>query len=353
MKKLYKIVVLLLMPFLVVAHNGKKKGKYTEEKSYQKEFSVNSDALLDISNKFGDVNITSWAQNKVKIDVKITVNGDDKEKVLTKLSNITVDFSNTKSLVKAITVFEKENNKWKKGNKLNFDITYIIKVPVSNSIVIENKYGNINLDRIDGKALINCKYGAVDLGKLNYHENELELRYANNSTIQYINKGVVSAKYSTLSIDKAVNLLIESGYTTTKIGTAESINFEGNYGGLYVKQVEKIILDGNYLKIKVGDLLNKLNIDTSYSTITIAELKKHFDQINIECRYSNIKVNYERDIPFNFIVKTKYGSFKRGDNLKVSNMDNKYYSGFNVIETPSKKISIIGDYSSVKFITIE
>lgn len=83
----YKLIYILLLIPAISLGNGdiRKKGKYTKEKSMKKEFSVSSDALLKISNDYGNLDITSWDQDKIVMEINIKVNGNDEEKVIENL----------------------------------------------------------------------------------------------------------------------------------------------------------------------------------------------------------------------------------------------------------------------------
>ena len=57
-------------------------------KKIHKEIEVSKDALIEIDNSYGDLNITSWDQDKVVIDVLITVKGKNSKKNQKKLVSI-------------------------------------------------------------------------------------------------------------------------------------------------------------------------------------------------------------------------------------------------------------------------
>ena len=57
---------------------------------------VNEDALVAITNKYGNLQITTWNKNKVEIEVTITVKGDHSEDVERKLEKIQVEFDASK-----------------------------------------------------------------------------------------------------------------------------------------------------------------------------------------------------------------------------------------------------------------
>ena len=115
MKTLYFNLILLLLAFPLTGLSSginTSKGKYTKEKSLKKEFSVNSDALLKIRNDYGNLDITSWNENRIVIEVNIKVNGNDEAKVIKKLESIDVTFEASSELVSAKTIFDKNKDSW-------------------------------------------------------------------------------------------------------------------------------------------------------------------------------------------------------------------------------------------------
>ncbi|KAG1649363.1 RNA polymerase sigma-H factor [Nymphon striatum] len=194
-----------LLPILLSAGDGKLKGKYTKEKTIKKEYDVNADALLKVSNSYGNLNLTSWEGNKVMIEVHIKTNGNNEEKVQKKLNEITVDFEASSSVVSAKTVFNNSRNSWGWGgnNKVNMQINYTIKLPIKNSVHLNNDYGSIILDRIDGHAKIYCDYGRLEIGELRGRNNQLNFDYTSKSTIDYINSGTITADYSGFHYSKS------------------------------------------------------------------------------------------------------------------------------------------------------
>ena len=105
MKPLYKITfVLLLIPAIVFGASVLK--KHEKNKSISKKFKVNSDATVDIYNKYGNLYITTWDKNYVEFEITITVKGNDLDKVERRLSSIDVEFDASSNLVKAKTIIE-------------------------------------------------------------------------------------------------------------------------------------------------------------------------------------------------------------------------------------------------------
>ena len=68
MKTIHKLALLLLLiPSVVIANNDPEKKRHEKSKSINKSFDVNSKASLEIYNKYGDINVTSWDKNTVEL----------------------------------------------------------------------------------------------------------------------------------------------------------------------------------------------------------------------------------------------------------------------------------------------
>ena len=94
--KNYCVILFMAFASALFANNGGGlKGKYTKEKTIKKEFNINADALLKVRNSYGNLNITSWNENRVVMEVSIKTNGNNEEKVIKRLQQITVDFENS------------------------------------------------------------------------------------------------------------------------------------------------------------------------------------------------------------------------------------------------------------------
>ena len=110
------------------------KGRYTKTKTLHKEYTVNANAGLKVTNSYGNVDIVTWNENRTVIEVIITTNGNDESKVVAKLNKINVDFSGSASQVSAKTTFGNRNNSswswWGKNNNVKMEVNYIIKLPI-------------------------------------------------------------------------------------------------------------------------------------------------------------------------------------------------------------------------------
>lgn len=332
-------------------------GKYTKEKTIKKEFQVNFDALLMVTNSYGNLNITSWNENRVLIEVHIKTNGNNEEKVAKKLNEIDVQFNASSGQVSAKTIFDKGGSNWSWGwgnnNNVNMQIDYIIKVPVKNSVNLNNDYGGIILDRIDGHAKIKCDYGQLEIGELRGRSNQLNFDYTTKSRIGYINSGEINADYSGFTIEKAGNLVIKADYTNSKVEQMENLQYSCDYGNIDIGEAKNIQGDGDYININLGTLHGNVDIKSDYGNLKIKELAADAGNVQINTDYTGVKIGYHPDYHFNFEIKTEYGNVRGKDDFEINISNEKntenYYKGFYGSDNSGKKMYIQSEYGDVSF----
>ena len=133
--RLFKILLIALFPLVTFAKEISSK-KHEKTKTIHKNFSVNSNATLFLKNKYGNLHISTWNENTVDITVKITVKGDNLNKVEEKLNDINVLFEATQNLVEARTTIEETKSSWSfwgRNNNINYQINYYVKMPKTNN----------------------------------------------------------------------------------------------------------------------------------------------------------------------------------------------------------------------------
>ncbi len=352
----YVTVLLLTVPMILSAHNGKLKGKHTKEKTIKKEFSVNSDALLKVKNSYGNLNITSWNENRIMIEVHIKTNGNNEEKVQEKLDQITVDFEASSNKVSAKTIFGNNKSSWgwnSRNNNVNMQVNYTIKLPIKNSVDLSNDYGNILLDRVDGHAKINCDYGRLEIGELRGRNNQLNFDYSSKSTIEYINSGTINADYSGFTIQKAGNLVIKADYTNSVVEKMDNLDFSTDYGSIQIGEAKNVLGNSDYISVKLGTVHGNVDITADYGAVKIAKMAADAGDLRIRGEYTGIKVGYDPEYHFNFEIKTSYAGVSGKDDfeINISEVKNtsKYYKGYYGSANSGNSVYITSDYGRITF----
>lgn len=351
---LAKLILACLLPISLMANPVLKSAKHEEEKTITKEFEVSADALVKIDNSYGNLNVLTWDKNEVYIQVHITTKGDDLEAVKRKLDEINVHFSATRHMVSAETVFGDDDDGWWdnffESNSVSFTIDYLVKIPKTNAVDLENDYGNIMLDDLEGRATISCDYGKITTKALMASHNEIEFDYSDHCYFEYINGGTIEADYSGFTIDKAKDLEINADYTDGEIGVAESIHFDNDYGSLSVGKVNDFIGAADYQDLHVGQVYKNVNLDLGYGDLYIEKMMATAGNIHIDARYSEIEIGVAPDYAFDFTVELSYADLRAPETFHfTTRMDEDYFEGYHGAEGSGNKVYIESSYGDVAF----
>lgn len=351
---MYKITLLLLLiPSILFATIDDV--KHEKIKKINREFTVSKNANLQLLNKYGNVTITSWNENKVVIEVVITVKGNDLGRVEDRIENIQVEFKASADMVFAKTILEsgeKNWNWWKKSDNLNYKIDYFVKMPKTNSIDVKNEYGSIFLDALSGNANIKCEYGKIILGELWGESNTINLDYCSSSSISYVKNGILNLDYSKLSIENSEKIKSNSDYTTLEINKVKEINFNAGYGSLKIEDAETIVGSSDYTGLRFGSISKKLQIETDYGSIFVKDLKKDFESVLINGEFTTIKIAVSPEANFNIILDLEYTGFKENNDkitfqTKIEKSTKKYYEGKFGKGNSNSKLVVKSQYGSV------
>lgn len=331
MRLIYSQSILVLTFILLSSSMVLAKKDFTKE--VNRTFKTTATGTVDISNKYGKVNIKTWDKNTVKIQAKIVVNAKDATKAEEYFDKIKINFSNAEGIVKAHT--EKEETKsswswWGSSSSWKYKVHYDVYMPKQNSLKLANKYGDIYVAEMKGNANIALKYGngkltkiggalnlSLGYGKLTVAEiqnaniiikySKLTLRQSKNVTIQ--------SKYSNISIDKASDIKSISKYDDYFIGTVNDVKTQGKYDDYNIKSANSIDANGKYSTFVIEHLDEDGDFDTRYGDVIIHNLSKAFDKLKLIGEYTDYVIDAEDNASFQIDAASEYTTVKMPSNM--------------------------------------
>ena len=334
--------------------------KIIETKEITRAFDVNSDATLTLDNQYGNINVHSWDQDKVEVNVEIKVEGRKRERVLEKLDEIQIVFSNSPEAVSVKTYLDdpQNNSSWFKfkwnffdHDDQNFHINYTVKMPRTNQAIFYNEYGDVFIDELEGKASINCEYGKLDIGRLLHEENIIDLAYSSNSSIEYLKKGTIEVDYSGLEIGESEILDLNADYSRVQIDIIGKLGFNSDYGKLSLGSAEFIEGNGDYVSITIDEIHQSAEINLDYGALKIRSIHPDTQFIDINSDYAAIALGIDPSWSFDFEIETEYAGFKSDLRLdflqKIKENEDSYYKGSFGSSTKKGKLNISSDYGKI------
>jgi len=339
------------------------------KKAYSKEYSADKNTVVEISNRYGTVDVKSWTNNAVKIDVTVIVKAGNQSKAEAKMKEINIMMSKNGNNVVANTEISSTNQSWWESwwgstGSIKIEINYIVYMPSHLQVMIENKYGNIYLPDLSGKTSINLKYGNLQAQNISA-DLLMDLSYGKatfgnvknlKGTISYSDiRGtaadavMLTTKYSKIYIDNIKSLIATSKYDTYKIGNTNTVTMTGAYDDIDLRNLASGTFNLKYTGMEIASLSNSITTEISYGSMTIENLKTSFKQMVVNTSYAPIKVY--GSVPCKVDVSGKYFDADLGADFvskeKVNEGNTKMLKGYKGSERTGASITIASKYGDV------
>jgi hypothetical protein len=328
-------------------------------KEFHKDWTAGASTTLDINNRYGKVVVETSDQNKITIDVKVTVEYPNKERAQRLLDYIDVQFSEDGDLLKAKTIIDEKFNfsGWGGGSR-RFSIDYKVNMPSKINFTLANRYGNSELGKIEGLVKLDIKYGDLIAENL-ARGNEKPMNYI---SLAYGKADIESAGWldatiryaGSFIIGKCQALLLDSKYSKIEIEDISSFIGETKYDKVEIENINNLVLDAGYTDINVGELAKKLKFNGGYGSITVDRIPAGFESIESDSRYIGVRFGIETDANYELDAKTSYGDIKFDENnfqhekRIVENNSSETTGIVGKGDNPASKVYVRASYGSVK-----
>jgi hypothetical protein len=285
MKRSIKIFSLLLLFANGVLASGPGEELASEKsKNYSKTYAVGSSDKILLDNKFGDIKISTWAKNEIKVDVNITVKARTDERAQKLLDVISIEDSKAGSDISFKTFTGDKKHKETgsddddddgdakhKDDNTSFRINYTVYLPANATLSANDMFGDIVIGDYDGVLTVNSRFGSLTAGKLS-QPKKVSVQFGRKlSVIESIDGGKVDIQFSQALINRL------SGEITA--------NFTQSHG-------VKIRLDNNLKKLDVNNSFSEILIDAPKNLSASFKIKISFGDFSNQ---STFAVNKTRD----------------------------------------------------------
>jgi DUF4097 and DUF4098 domain-containing protein YvlB len=228
-----------LLTFALSSHAAERRGSLTEE--FHQTYTISADGRIELDNINGDVHISSWERNEVKVDaVKYA---DTKER----LEEAKIEIDSGKDYLSIQTKYPGHDNNWNWGSHNNpASVEYTLTVPRSSHLdEIKLINGALDIKGIAGEVRASCINGRLDAQDLS---GRAELSTVN---------GRLEAKFDQLA-GQSVDLNSVNGSLSLTIPSDSNAEIEantvsGNIGNDFGLHVNHHSVVGHDLRGELGN----------------------------------------------------------------------------------------------------
>jgi hypothetical protein len=240
-----------------------------------KSFVVDAKDALSIDNRFGDVNVSLWDRNEMRVEIAITSSSQSADRARQALQAVTLDERREGDTYLFKTVIaDGFDGGWKKGDRRNFlRVNYRISMPKANKLAIKNSFGNTTIPDFWAPLSVESSFGNVYGATLNNATTKIKASFGNVS-IRDVQNGNVVMSFGDLAINSGNVLSIQQTYGKLNIGETNRVDARTSYTEALigaVRQSGKFKM--NYAKQfrveRIGAAADKIDVEASYSTVAL------------------------------------------------------------------------------------
>lgn len=263
MNKAALLAVSVLLLVALVAPAAWAKEKYEEK--FEKTVALAKDGKVSISNISGNIWVTVWDQDQVKIDAVKISQASSLDKAKENAAKVTIEITPEGNMLRIETKYPKSIKMWG-GESTNVSVEYRLTIPKSAALKANNISGNVDVESPGGPVDLSAISGDVNLSKANKGAEcstiSGNLKVAEVSGDVFLKS--VSGNLTANMIKGSIQAETVSGEVElVEVSEANSVRVKALSGGvLYRGRINK---DGNYkLKSHSGGITMHLPADSAF-----------------------------------------------------------------------------------------
>ena len=320
------LIVLTGLFFLIgMAANA----QFSETREFVKRFKIQPETRIDITNKYGRIEVNTWEKDSVVISFKMVINEKKPDKLKKTLDNLDFDISNSQHYLivktqvdKYRSQLESEFLKFKETilqTNGSIRIDMVVWLPDNRELRLENKFGDIILGDYKGEIQINISNGKLKAGDLPKRTN-LDLSFA-DATIGNLPNATIISNYSDINLKNSGAVRFESKSSTIEIQNSEELNIDSHRDKYRIRLADKIEAAGSFSHFMVNELKGKANFRMSFGSLDMEKIVSSFSNIYVEGRSTDVNLYFNPEAKFNFEITETKTSLNLGRELKVEDKE--------------------------------
>ncbi len=296
-----KIPIIRILFFLVIfVPSWSVAQTYSEKREQGKSFKLKSGTVIQITNKYGNVNVMPWEKDSVRIEVSMSAQSKQAAKVVKILTSIDCEMMSTANSISARTVFyDNSATFWKDvvsyagqviNTSNNLQINYTVYMPVTHDIKIDNKFGNVYMDSHIGKADITVSNGDVQARNFS-GDLKLKLEFG-SANFQDAGDAQLNINYSDLTARKINKLNLSSRSSTIDIEETGAIELVSSRDKLTVKSGHSLSGEASFSRIRINELEAMCTMNTKYGELRLNSIARDFRTIHVKSDYTDVFLGF-------------------------------------------------------------
>jgi hypothetical protein len=268
----------------------------SDSRTLMKSFRAGNDAILEVTNKYGDIHVSHSRGDSITVRVEITASSNTGSKLDAMMSDVKVSLSMTNETVRAETSFEKgitplfESLKGLTKNLINFDsrlkIDYYVECPPRTALRITNSYGDVYIGDETRELALKLSNGTLDAAAV-HNAQLMELTFC-KANVRSIDEGKLTLSFSELRSRETGKIKLASVSSKVWIDRCGNLDLDSKRDDLNFGIAGQITGVSYFSDIIANEVYGEINMSAKYGNLSFENIDPSFTMIDIRSSYTDI-----------------------------------------------------------------
>lgn len=372
MKHLVKITLSLFLLFSVTTASAKNEDPIIKKKTVNKDLSFSSQGIVSLQNEFGNININTWDQEKLVLEILVEVSESNEKSAQKSLDGITFSFIESYDKFTAISNFKKTSGVHKdarrsvvinhnrdgstetiidgKKTRSTIDVKYTLHVPKGIMLKVKNTFGNVFIENSTNTIEAILSYGNLTTGDLT-HVKEIDLQFGNIDVKSAKTIDRLDLQYSKGKLGNIHSARLNNHFSDISINKANEITGDCQYGSIIVNEVNDIDIDAQFSDVKILKVNTSVRIDAQYvKNGSLLGVSNNFTEIDLDLQFSTFKIEFAEGASYTAELDGSFSKFNFS-NITVIEKDTDMSDDYYLLKKGDgkSKLKVDAQYSKLKF----
>ncbi len=284
--------------------------KYSENKNVVKRYKLYPNSTLDVSNKYGKIEIVNWDKDSAMIEAFLLIQTTSPTRMAKLRNSIDFDFSVNNHYIIAKTIFLSNGNAIINGIRNlaesivysgdEVKIDYVVTIPKNINLRVTNKYGDVYADDIEGDIKLTVANGGLKANTLTGNVN-IDLSFG-DGTINRMGKGRLTLAYADFTLKESGQLSLDSKSSKISIENCESLKLQSRHDKIQLGSLNYLTGETDFSSIWISSLTEEMNLNSKFGSISSDYIRKGFSFVNINSELTDINLFFERGSMFQYDI---------------------------------------------------
>ncbi|WP_027003778.1 hypothetical protein [Hugenholtzia roseola] len=299
--------LLLCFLFLSAAFQSAAAPKIEKEKTIKAHYQLKAGTLLELSNKFGKVEIQNWDKNELEIVAQVMAWGKSEADAQANLDRITISHKREGDKIICQTQIEEKAKRGIIFDNSGFEVNYLIKAPASLILNIQNRFGNVFIQKNNQNSTVEVAHGNFTATELLGLCNVIEVKHG-NASIGEMKGGKLTLAHGNGNVQRGGTLTVNNRHGNFESNEVQKLELYAGHGNVRLGAVGSFEGEIKFGNFNIKRLSNGIILDSSHGNCQIEEVVAGFENIKVLNRFGSVTLSFQAGAGYQYETQSDFGN---------------------------------------------